>query len=61
MKNLLLIIITTVLLFPTQSQSITNHFSAGGVLELDLSDSEISLKPKQERDSQAQKEHVHEL
>ncbi len=48
MKNLLLIIITTVLLFPTQSQSITNHFSAGGVLELDLSDSEISLKPKQE-------------
>jgi hypothetical protein len=32
------------------SQSDTNHFGAGGLLELDLGDSEIPLTPKQEKE-----------
>jgi len=46
---LLLLALSTALLFPTPSQSDTNHFGAGGVFELDLGDSEIPLTPKQER------------
>ena len=43
MKYFLLIALITPLLFPTPSQSDTNHFGAGGVFELDLGDSEIPL------------------
>ena len=50
MKYFWLITLTTILLFPTPSQSDTNHFGAGGVFELDLGDSEIPLTPKQERE-----------
>ena len=50
MKNYLLLTLTTSLLFPTPSQSDTNHFDAGGIFELDLGDSEIPLTPKQERE-----------
>ena len=53
MKNFLLLALTTTLLFPTSSQSNTNHFGAGGVFELDLGDSEIPLTPKQERNTNA--------
>ena len=49
MNPLLLIALTTALLFPTPSQSDTNNFGAGGVSELDLSDSEIHLTQKKER------------
>ena len=37
------------LLFPSPSQSDTNHFGEGGIFELDLGDSEIPLTPKQEK------------
>ena len=47
MKRFLLLALTATLLFPTPSQSDTNHFGAGGVFELDLGDSEIPLMPKQ--------------
>ena len=50
MNYLLLLALSTALLFPTPSQSDTNHFGAGGVFELDLGDSEIPLTPKQERE-----------
>ena len=50
MDKLLLLALTISLLFPTPSQSDTNHFGAGGVFELDLGDSEIPLTPKQERE-----------
>ena len=50
MKNFLLLALTATLLFPTPSQSDTNHFGAGGVFELDLGDSEIPLTPKKERE-----------
>ena len=43
MKNFLLLALTTTLLFPTPSQSDTNHFGAGGIFELDLGDSEIQV------------------
>ena len=46
----LLLVLTTSFLFPTPSQSDTNHFSAGGIFELDLGDSEIPMTPKQERE-----------
>ena len=49
MKSFLLLALTTTLLFPTPSQSDTNHFGTGGVFELDLGDSEIPLTPKKER------------
>ena len=48
MKRFLILALTTTLLFPTPSQSDTNHFGAGGVFEIDLGDSEIPLTPKQE-------------
>ena len=50
MNYLLLLTLSTALLFPTPSQSDTNHFGSGGVFELDLGDSEIPLTPKQERE-----------
>ncbi len=49
MKNFFLLTITALHLIPPPSQSDTNHFGAGGVFELDLSDSEILMTPKQER------------
>ena len=50
MKTYLILALTATLIFPTPSQSDTNHFGAGGVFELDLGDSEIPLTPKQERE-----------
>ena len=56
MKKLLLLALSTTLFFPTPSQSDTNHFGEGGVFELDLGDSEITLTPKQEREQKLLKE-----
>ena len=50
MNKLLLLALATTLLFPTPSQSNTNHFGEGGVFELDLGDSEIPLTTKQEKE-----------
>ena len=50
MNKLVLLPLTAALIFPTPSQSDTNHFGAGGVFELDLGDNEIPLTPKQERE-----------
>ena len=50
MNKLLLLALTTTLIFPTPSQADTNHFGAGGVFELDLGDSEIPLTTKQEKE-----------
>ena len=50
MNKLLLLALTATLIFPTPSQSDTNHFGAGGVFELDLGDSEMPLTPKKERE-----------
>ena len=58
MKRFLLLALTTALLFPTPSQSDTNHFGAGGVFELDLGDSEIPLTPKQEKEQKLVEEDV---
>ena len=58
MKKLLLLALTTALLFPTPSQSDTNHFGAGGIFELDLSDSEIALTPKHEREQKLLEEQL---
>ena len=56
MNKLLLLALTGTLIFPTPSQSDTNHFGAGGVFELDLGDSEIPLTPKQEKEQNLLKE-----
>ena len=58
MKCFLLLALTTALLFPTPSQSDTNHFGVGGVFELDLGDSEIPLTPKQEREQKLLEEQL---
>ena len=58
MNYLLLLALATSLLFPTPSQSDTNHFGAGGVFELDLGDSEIPLTPKQEREQKLLEEPI---
>ena len=50
MKTYLILALTATLIFPTPSQSDTNHFGAGGIFELDLGDSEIPMTPKQERE-----------
>jgi len=50
MNSFILLALIATLLFPSPSQSDTNHFGAGGVFELDLGDSEIPLTPKQERE-----------
>ena len=58
MKYFLLLALTTTLLIPTQSQSDTNHFGAGGVFELDLGDSEIPLTQKQESEQKLLEEQL---
>ena len=58
MNKLLLLALTGTLIFPTPSQSDTNHFGAGGVFELDLGDSEIPLTPKQEREQKLLEEQL---
>ena len=58
MNKLLLLALTATLIFPTPSQSDTNHLSAGGILELDLGDSEIPLTPKQEREQKLLEEQL---
>ena len=58
MNKLLLLALTAILIFPTPSQSDTNHFGAGGVFELDLGDSEIPLTPKQEREQKLLEEQL---
>ena len=58
MNKLLLLTLTTTLLFPTPSLSDTNHFGAGGVFELDLGDSEIPLTPKQEKEQKLLEEQL---
>ena len=58
MNKLLLLALTTTLLFPTPSQADTNHFGAGRVFELDLGDSEIPLTPKQEREQKLLEEQL---
>ena len=58
MNRLLLLALTTALLFPTPSQSDTNHFGAGGVFELDLGDSETPLTPKQKREQKLLEEQL---
>ena len=50
MNRFIVLALTTSLLFPTPSQSDTNHFGAGGVFELDLGDSDIPLTPNQEKE-----------
>jgi hypothetical protein len=57
-NHLLLLTLTTTRLFPTPSQSDTNHFGAGGVFELDLGDSEIPLTPKQEKEQKLLEEQL---
>ena len=58
MKRFLLILLTVGLFFPTLTKSDTNHFGAGGVFQLDLGDSEISLTPKQEREQKLLEEQL---
>ena len=58
MKNFILLALTTALLFPSPSQSDTNHFGERGVFELDLGESEIPLTPKQEREQKLLEERL---
>ena len=58
MNKLLLLALTATLIFPTPSQSDTNHFGAGGIFELDLGDSEIPLTPKQEKEQKLLEEQL---
>ena len=58
MNKLLLLTLTATLIFPTPSQSDTNHFGAGGVFELDLGDSEIPLTPKKEKEQKLLEEQL---
>ena len=58
MNSLTALALIATLLFPTPSQSDTNHFGAGGVFELDLGDSEIPLTPKQEREQKLLEEQL---
>ena len=58
MKNYLVLALTDTLLFSPHSQSDTNHFGAGVVVELDLGDSEIPLTPKQEREQKLLEEQL---
>ena len=58
MKHFILLALTSSLLFPTPSQSDTNHFGAEGVFELDLGDSEIPLTPQQEREQKLLEEQL---
>ena len=56
MNNYILPLLLITLLFPNPSQADTNHFSVGGVFELDLGDSEIPLTPKQQKEQKLLKE-----
>jgi len=58
LKYFLLLALTISPLFPTPSQSDTNHFGAGGVFELDLGESEMPLTPKQEREQKLLEEQL---
>ena len=58
MNRFFLLALTTALIFPTPSQSDTNHFGAGGVFELDLGDSEIPMTPKQKREQKLLEEQL---
>ncbi|AIQ96170.1 hypothetical protein [Prochlorococcus sp. MIT 0801] len=58
MNNFVIVALTTALLLPKPSQSDTNHFSTGGVFELDLCDIEIPLPPKQEREQKLLEEQL---
>ena len=58
MKHFILLALTSSLLFPTPSQSDTNHFGAEGVFELNLGDSEIPLTPQQEREQKLLEEQL---
>ena len=58
MNSFIVLALIATLLFPSPSQSDTNHFGAGGVFELDLGDSEIPLTPKQEREQKLLEEQL---
>ena len=58
MNKLLLLALTATLIFPNPSQSDTNHFGAGGIFELDLSESQIALTPKKEREQKLLEEQL---
>ena len=58
MNRSIILALTATLLFPTPSQSDTNHFGAGGVFELDLGESEMPLTPKQEREQKLLEEQL---
>ena len=58
MNSFIVLALISTLLFPTPSQSDTNHFGAGGVFELDLGDSEIPLTPKQEKEQKLLEEQL---
>ncbi len=61
MNKLLLLALTSILIFPTPSQSDTSHFGAGGIFELDLGDSEIPLTPKQEKEQKLLEEQLKKI
>tara|TARA_Y100001968_G_scaffold75044_1_gene66435 strand:+ start:293 stop:502 length:210 start_codon:yes stop_codon:yes gene_type:complete len=48
-------------IFPTPSQSDTNHFGGGGVFELDLGHSEIPVTPKQEKEQKLIEEQLKKI
>ena len=58
MNSFIPLALIATLLFPSPSQSDTNHFGAGGVFELDLGDSEIPLTPKQKREQKLLEEQL---
>ena len=58
MNSFIVLALIATLLFPSPSQSDTNHFGAGGVFELDIGDSKIPLTPKQEREQKLLKEQM---
>ena len=58
MNSFIVLALMATLLFPSPSQSDTNHFGAGGIFELDLGDSEIPLTPKQEREQKLLEEQL---
>ena len=58
MNSFIVLALMATLLFPSPSQSDTNHFGAGGIFELDLGDSEIPLTPKQEKEQKLLEEQL---
>ena len=58
MNSFIVLALIATLLFPSPSQSDTNHFGAGGVFELDLGYSEIPLLSKQEREQKLLEEQL---